>query len=166
MEKPDIDLTFKKPQNKCSLRKRSEMRRKKSLGSMKRSKKDPELIQFDFQSPLKNAKKKSLESINRKNLNEMKKSLGSMKRFQTKKSGSPFNEMKKSLGSMKRFQTKKSGTPFNEMKKSLGSMKRKKNIFENEDEENSNEEYFDEDYDFSKTWSDYDTWGYDKRSNL
>merc|ERR1712051_653966 len=90
----------------------------------------------------------------------------SMKR---KKAGKPFNEMKK------RFENKRAGTPFNEMKRIVKQQQRRKkddepiqynyqNKLTTEDlMAEMNEENID-DIDFSKYWSDYDTWGYDKRA--
>ena len=77
---------------------------------------------------------------------------------------------------------KKIGNPFNEMRKRQGqnhSIRKKdqeefvsnESHYDNEDHysnEESNDEYdsemYDEDEDLSKYWSEYDTWGYDKRA--
>lgn len=80
-----------------------------------------------------------------------------------KRAGGPFNEMKR--------KTKKNGQPVNEMKRKIKKnaghplndliriMKREPEMIEYDYQSNT----VDDDEDFSKYWSDYDTWGWDKR---
>ena len=74
-----------------------------------------------------------------------------------------------------RIERKRAGTPFNEMKRGLMEkakllnpekrfiFRKKKDKEEVESNYQNTIEYEDEDEDFSKYWSDYETWGYDKR---
>ena len=74
-----------------------------------------------------------------------------------------------------KMERKRAGTPFNEMKRGLLEkarllnpvkrfvLRKKKDKEEVESNYQNTIEYEDEDEDFSKYWSDYETWGYDKR---